>query len=220
MYYATLRCGFALLILTWVSGATQLASILGDEFDATVAKNFAKVADEIILVKKADDTVDEFFEAFFRSFTGNPSELAHADSQMYTKILLPDQGKAALKSFLGDPNPGKLWDTFEETTFFNNRARGVLGELSIYKRVYKNAGYEHFPTATAFDLKSAAEYVQIKTLKNPDGAYGAMKKAVDDLAGLPNPPNELLLHILKKPGAASDQLKAALQDYIEPVPKK
>jgi hypothetical protein len=93
--------------------------------------------------------------------------------------------------------------------------RGILGELAIYKRVYKNAGYAHFPTAPAFDLKSAAEYVQIKTLKNPDGAFGAMKKAVDALAELPNPPNGLKLHILKKPGSASEQLETALRNYID-----
>jgi hypothetical protein len=64
--------------------------------------------------------------------------------------------------------------------------RGILGELAIYKRLYKNAGYEHFPTATAFDLKSAAEYVQTKTLKNPDGAISAMRKAwLEELPPMP-----------------------------------
>lgn len=86
--------------------------------------------------------------------------------------------------------------------------------MAIYKRFYKNAGYQHFPTATGFDLKSAAEYVQIKTLKNPDGAIGAMKQAVDALALLPTPPNGLKLHILKKPGSASNQLQASLSQYI------
>ncbi|MBB5353990.1 hypothetical protein HNR46_004262, partial [Haloferula luteola] len=68
--------------------------------------------------------------------------------------------------------------------------------------------------APAVDFKSAAEYVQIKTLKNPDGAYGAMTKALRALADLPPPPNGRTLHILKKPGSSSDQLKAALEAYI------
>ncbi|MBB5351458.1 hypothetical protein HNR46_001695, partial [Haloferula luteola] len=71
--------------------------------------------------------------------------------------------------------------------------------------------------APAVDFKSAAEYVQIKTLKNPDGAYGAMTKAVDALAGLPPPPSGpagLNLHILKKPGSGSDRLEEALLFYI------
>ena len=92
--------------------------------------------------------------------------------------------------------------------------RGILGELAIYKRFYKNAGYTHFPTAQAFDLKSVAEYVQIKTLKNPDGAYNAMKNAVDALALLSNPPNGLKLHILKKSGSGIDQLQTAHGHYI------
>jgi hypothetical protein len=63
--------------------------------------------------------------------------------------------------------------------------------------------------------------VQIKTLKNPDGAYGAMKKAVDALAALPGHPDGppgLKLHILKKPGSGSDLLDDALRDYIENSP--
>jgi hypothetical protein len=58
------------------------------------------------------------------------------------------------------------------------------------------------------------EYVQIKTLKNPDGAYGEMTEALRKLAALQALPNGRLLHILKKPGSSSDQLKAALEVYI------
>ncbi len=47
-------------------GPAQLATILGDEFDAMAAKNFAKVADEFILVKLPDGTVDDFFEGFLQ----------------------------------------------------------------------------------------------------------------------------------------------------------
>jgi len=137
---------------------------------------------------------------------------------------LSPQGRETLRKFLTGPEAGKLWE-IDVPVIINNEpaiphnywVRGILGELAIYKRLYKNAGYDHFPTATAFDFKSAAEYVQIKTLKNPDGAYGAMKKAVDALVALPDlpPPNKRTLHILKKPGSASDNLKAALENYIE-----
>lgn len=57
-------------------------------------------------------------------------------------------------------------------------------------------------------------FLQIKTLKNPDGAYGAMKKAVDALGTLPSPPSVKKLHILKKPGTSSNQLRQQLDDYI------
>jgi hypothetical protein len=50
--------------------------------------------------------------------------------------------------------------------------------------------------------------------KNPDGAYQAMKNAVDALVSLPSPPSGLKLHILKKPGSASGQVEQALRTYI------
>ena len=149
----------------------QLMHILGDDFTKEMGENFLKLADELILVKKADGTVDEFFEAFFRAFEGNPGLMVNAD----------------------------------------------VGAV-FYKRVYKKAGYDHHPTAPGFDCKSTAEYVQIKTLKNPDGALGAMKKAVDALMLVPNPPNGLTLHILKKPGSGSDQLQTSLIQYIQNHP--
>jgi len=197
--------------------------ILDDDFNEEIGRNFLKVADEVILVRKADDTVEEFFEAFFRAFEGNPGLMVSADAgATFSKSSLSAEGKATLKKFLSDPNTGKLWEIDVPAIVNNEPAiphnywiRGILAELSIYKRLYKNAGYEHFPTAQAFDLKSATEYVQIKTLKNPDGALGAMKKAVDALAALPSPPNGFKLHILKKPGSASNQLKTSLEDYID-----
>lgn len=196
--------------------------ILGDDFNEEIGRNFLKVADEVILVRKADDTVEEFFEAFFRAFEGNPGLMVSADAgATFSKSSLSAEGKATLKKFLSDPNTGKLWEIDVPAIVNNEPAiphnywiRGILAELSIYKRLYKNAGYEHFPTAQAFDLKSATEYVQIKTLKNPDGALGAMKKAVDALINVPQPPNGLKLHVLKKPGSASDQLEASLLEYI------
>jgi hypothetical protein len=140
----------------------------------------------------------------------------------FSKSGLSAEGKATLKKLLSDPNAGKLWEIDVPAIVGNEPAvphnywvRGILGELAVYKRFYKNAGYTHVPTAPGFDLKSAAEYVQIKTLKNPDGAYNAMKNAIDALVGLPNPPSGLKLHILKKPGSGSDQLETALRNYID-----
>ncbi|MBB5354014.1 hypothetical protein HNR46_004286, partial [Haloferula luteola] len=57
----------------------RLMEILGDDFSAQIARNFLKVADEVILVPKAEGTVDDFFEAFFKAFEGNPSLMKHAD---------------------------------------------------------------------------------------------------------------------------------------------
>ena len=58
------------------------------------------------------------------------------------------------------------------------------------------------------------EYVQVKTLSNPDGAYNRMKKAVKALIDLPNPPNGLKLHILKRPNSSSAELEVDLAAYI------
>jgi hypothetical protein len=206
----------------------RLMQILGDDFTEQIGRNFLKIADEVILVPKADGTVDEFFEAFFKAFEGNPSLMKHADD-INVRVggsfeSMSPEAKAILKKFLSDPNAGKLWEIDVPAIVDNEPAvphnywvRGILAELSIFKRQYKAAGYQHFPTAAGFDFKSAAEYIQIKTLKNPDGAYGAMKKAVDDLVALPDlePPNKRTLHILKKPGSASGQLKSALENYID-----
>ena len=201
---------------------SQLMHIMGDEFSPQIARNFLKVADEVILVPSTGGNVDEFFEAFFRAFDGNPGLMVNADiGATYSKSTLSAEGKATLKKFFSDPNAGKLWEIDVPAIVDNEPAvphnywiRGLLGELVVYKRLYKNAGYTHFPTAPGFDLKSAAEFVQIKTLKNPDGALGAMKNAVDALTDIPNPPNGLKLHILKKPGSGSAQLKTALDQYI------
>ena len=203
----------------------QAKHILGDEFTETIERNFVKVMEDIILVRRSDGHVESFFDAFFKAFEGNPALMHHADELSF-RVGVPlepmsPEAKATLKKFLSGPNAGKLWEIDvppivdnEPAVPHNYWVRGILAELSIYKRVYKQSGYEHFPTATAFDLKSAAEYVQIKTLKNPDGALGAMKKAVDALALLPAPPAGLKSHILKKPGSSSSQLQSALTQYI------
>jgi hypothetical protein len=209
----------------------QMKTILGDEFTETLQKNFTKVVEDVILVRRPDGNVESFFEAFLKAFEGNPSLMKHAD-ELSTRVGGPlepmsAEAKATLKKFLSDPNAGKLWEIDVPAIVDNEPAvphnywvRGILAELSIYKRFYKAQGYTHFPNASAFDLKSAAEYVQIKTLKNPDGAFGAMKKAVDALALLPSPPDGLKLHILKKPGSGSDQLETALRNYINTSPNQ
>jgi hypothetical protein len=54
---------------------SQLMHIMGDEFSPQIARNFLKVADEVLLVPTTGGNVDEFFEAFFRAFDGNPSQM-------------------------------------------------------------------------------------------------------------------------------------------------
>ena len=185
-----------------------------------------KVADEAIVIKHADGTIDEFFEGFFRAFEGNPSLMTSADDLGFSISSLSPEGKATLKKFLGDPNPGKLWDIdvpaivdSEPAIPHNYWVRGILAELSIYKKVYKKAGYTHAPTAAGYDF-TGPKWVQIKTLKNPDGAFGAMKTAVDKLI-LQSPIDKpLKLHILKKPGTSSETLRQSLDAYIRNLPEK
>ena len=200
---------------------SQLATILGDEFDAMAAKNFAKVSDEIILIQKPDGTVDEFFEAFFRAFDGNPGLMVNADiGATFSKSGLSAEGKATLKKFLSDPNAGKLWEIDVPAIIDNEPAvphnywvRGILAELSIYKRVYQKAGYSHAPTAAGYDFTGSV-WVQIKSLKNPDGAVEAMKKAILKLRDSSPTAAPIKLHILKKPGSGSDQLENSLLNYV------
>jgi hypothetical protein len=212
---------------------SQLATILGDEFDAMAAKNFAKVADEFILVKLPDGTVDDFFEGFFRAMEGNPSLLKHADD-LSVKMggaleKLSPNAKARLKQILSDPDPGNPWklDTPEEWNLddipipSNFYARGLLLELQQFKKVYKPKGFQHHPTAAGYDYSGSLSgfdlLVQMKSLRNPEGAFSAMKKAIDKLAAaIPaNAPaaKRVQLHIVKRPGSASAQLKAEIDAY-------
>ncbi len=205
---------------------SQLMHIMGDEFSPELARNFLKVADEVLLVPTTGGNVDEFFEAFFRAFDGNPALMVNADiGATFSKSGLSADGKATLKKFLRDPNAGKLWE-IDVPAIVNNEpavphnywVRGILGELSIYKRVYKKAGYSHAPTAAGFDF-TGPKWVQIKTVANPETAVQRMKTAIDDLIthsqGTPTP---LRLHILKKPGTSSDQLQIALDAYRNTLP--
>ena len=91
--------------------------------------------------------------------------------------------------------------------------RGILAELSIYKRVYQKAGYSHAPTAAGYDFTGSV-WVQIKSLKNPDGAVEAMKKAILKLRDSSPTAAPIKLHILKKPGSGSDQLENSLLNYV------
>ena len=137
-----------------------------------------------------------------------------------SKSGLSAEGKATLKKFLSDPNAGKLWEIDVPAIVDNEPAvphnywvRGILAELSIYKRVYKKAGYTHAPTAAGYDFSGPA-WVQIKSLKNPDGAIGAMKEAILKLRDNSPASTPIKLHILKKPGTASDHLEDALLNYV------
>lgn len=89
----------------------------------------------------------------------------------------------------------------------------MLGELSIYKRLYKGLGYSHSPNAAGFDFTGPA-WVQIKTTKVPESAYQTMKTAVDDLVTSSPADKPLKLHILIKPGTNADSLKTFLETYI------
>ena len=184
----------------------QLIHILGDDFSAQIGRNFLKVADEVLLVRTANGNVDEFFEAFFRAFDGNPALMVSADvGATFSKSGLSAEGKATLKKFLSDPNAGKLWEIDVPAIVDNEPAvphnywvRGILAELSIYKRVYKKAGYTHAPTAAGYDFSGPA-WVQIKALKNPVGAIGAMKEAILKLRDNSPASTSIKLHILKNP---------------------
>jgi hypothetical protein len=60
----------------------------------------------------------------------------------------------------------------------------------------------------------------MKTLRNPDGAFQAMKKAIDKLAdAIPTSAPATVkaqLHSLKRPGSTSGQLKVAIDAYNNP----
>jgi hypothetical protein len=145
-----------------------------------------------------------------------------ADAGTFSVSSLSPEGKAVLKKFLSDPNAGKLWEIDVPPIVDNEPAiphnywiRGILGELAIYKKLYKPHGFTHMPKAPGYDLHSATNYVQVKTLKNPNGAVGAMREAARKLVAVQPPKNDYILHILKKPGSDSNQLRTALQDYID-----
>lgn len=201
--------------------AAQIAHLLGDECDETVMKNFLKVAEERLIVTRPDGSVDEFFEGWLRCSEGNPSLLQHADNQGFALSEMTANGKARLKQILSDPDPGNpwkfddpVWVTGENPPIPSNYwARGLMLELDAYKRVYKPLGYTHHPTAAAYDY-SGPKWVQMKSLKNPDGAIQAMKDAIDALLDAA-PTGPARLHILKKPGTGSSSLESALTAYKE-----
>jgi len=97
----------------------------------------------------------------------------------------------------------------------------MIPEPDICVREYKPRKFGHDPGAKARDCRSPGPAprtrVQIKSLKNPDGAFGAMKKAVDDLVKKSPDNVALKLHILKKPGSGSDALETKLKTYVKDV---
>ena len=144
------------------------------------------------------------------------------DSPTHSIAIYSAQAIARLKQFLSDPDAGGLWKIDDPIWGpdgvpdipHNYWTRGIVAELDVYYRHYKTASYTHHPTAANFDF-SGTRYVQIESVKNPDGAIYAMKKAIDKLE-VADSSNQipLTLHILKKPGTESTTLKTALDNYI------
>ncbi len=194
--------------------------LLGEEYDAVTMKKFMKAAEERVIVVHPDGTVDDFFEGFFRAFEGNSSLLANLDDPLHSIAGYSDGAKARLRFFLSDPDAGELWklDDYapgDTESWKRYISRGVLGELDIYKRIYKPQGFGHSPTAAGFDFDGSA-WVQIKTCKNPASNQNIadMKSAITDLVtAAGNSQDPLILHILKKPGVDSGALNSALIQY-------
>jgi len=204
----------------------QLAHLLGTEADAVTMKNFLQVAEERLVLPRADGTVDEFFEGFFRAFEGNSSLMGDLADPTKSISSLSPGAKARLKAFLSDPDPGYLWK-IDDPVFVdgvpqvpqNYFTRGILAELDVYVRQYKAAGFTHHPTAAGFDF-TGSKWVQIKSTKNPSSSdhIRAMELAIDNLI-LQSPAEvPLRLHILKKPGTDSSALELALSNYKDLQP--
>ncbi len=201
----------------------QLMHLLGDECDDVTMKNFMKVAEERLIIGHPDGTVDEYFEGFFRAFEGNSSLANNLEDPAHSIASLSSGAKARLKAFLSDPNPGYLWK-IDDPAFVNGVpqvpqnywARGVLGELDVFNRIYKKQGYTHAPSAEGYDI-FGPKWVQIKTTVNPSssGNIQAMRNAIDDLVDKSPLSSALKLHILKKPGTDSAALQSALQIHID-----
>jgi hypothetical protein len=204
----------------------QLTKLLGVEANLDVfLKNFMKVADERLLILHADNTMDDIFEAWFRAMSGNPANLVPANTELMPSTMaanfLDANGKARLKLLLSDPDPGDPWKlnapdwlTGEPPPIPHNYwTRGMLIEIDTFVRKYKPDGYAHHPQQHGYDY-SRAKYVQVKSLKNPDGAISAMKKAVDDLVEHSPAGTDLKLHICKQPGSSSADLRPKLERYI------
>ena len=118
----------------------------------------------MILVPKADGTVDDFFEAFFKAFEGNPGLMKHAD-EITVKVggsvePMSANARATLKKFLSDPNAGKLWEIDVPAIVDNEPAiphnywvRGIVGELSVLQEDLQNGDYRHFPDCASVRLQ-------------------------------------------------------------------
>lgn len=206
---------------------SRLMTIFGEEFTEALGRNFLKVADELILVKQADGTVDEFFEAFFKGFEGNPSLMKNADEVVVRTggdlEAMSAHAKLFLKEFLSDPNAGDLWKlddiphipNWQATVPHKFWARGNLFEVLYYKKIYKGRGHTHHSNALGVDTRKLGpgpEWTQIKSAANPNSAHQIqrMKQAIDDLAlaagqGSPDP---LILHILTRDDAVAATIDA------------
>lgn len=194
-----------------------------------------KVADDFILVKRADGTVDDFFESFLKAMEGNPSLMKHADDASIKvggdlEELTPN-AKARLKHFLSDPdagNPWKLddpqWVAGQDPPIPHNYfARGNLLELQQFKKIYKQHGFTHHPNAAGFDYKRAGNqpaWAQMKTVADPTkpNAIERMKVAIDDLVSAASGANEpLILHVLTRDSSITP-METALKSYLSGKP--
>jgi hypothetical protein len=210
---------------------SRLMTIFGDEFTEALGRNFLKVADEFILVKQADEagkeTLDEFFEAFFKGFEGNPSLMKNADEVAVSTggglEPMSDHAKLFLKEFLSEPNAGNLWKlddiphipNWQNTVPHKFWVRGNLFEVLYYKKVYKGRGHTHHSNALGFDTRKLGpgpEWTQIKSAANPNSAHQIqrMKQAIDDLvlAAGQGSPDPLILHILTRDDAVAATVDA------------
>jgi hypothetical protein len=204
------------------SRLSQLVKILGDDFDAKIAKNFAKVMDEKLIVTHADDSVTEWGEDFFRAFKGSPSAFVNREPI----DALSDGAKQRLKNFLAEPFPGYIWKFEEEITdnWKEPIVRGILVELDLfYKGGLKDAGWTHLPTREAVDfLDPSVIAKQVKSLGTVNsGTRANMEQALNDLRDyvLNGGRSKIVLEIHHKPGIATEieTLKSQLESHADIV---
>jgi hypothetical protein len=183
------------------------------------------VANDRLIIVQSEAVVDDIFEAWFRGMSGNPANLVPANTGLMPSTMAADflnaNGKARLKLLLSDPDPGDPWKlnapdwlTGEPPPIPHNYwTRGMLIEIDTFVRKYKPDGYAHHQQQPGYDY-SRAKYVQVKSLKNPDGAISAMKTAIAKLVEHSPPGTKLKLHICKQAGSSSADLRTKLDEYI------
>lgn len=171
-----------------------------------------------------EETLEEFFEAFFKGFEGNPSLMKNADEVAVSTggfEPMSDRAKLFLKDFLSDPNAGDPWKlddiphipNWQNTVPHKFWARGNLFEVLYYKKIYKGRGHTHHSNAPGFDTRKLGpgpEWTQIKSAANPNSAHQIqrMKDAIDDLAEVAGQHDPIILHILIRDDASAATVNA------------